>query len=150
MNTSKRAALMLTHPAIDLTAGIEYWRALAQETLALRVQNARGPQGEILPDEWEIYVDATHDRDSRITGLLLRGIQEGGRGQRAIVWALGELERRREENQRLRVQEDEAKAVAALAEALKGEADQAVLDRLLPMLTERTQRAVRTQLGHQQ
>jgi hypothetical protein len=78
--------------------------------------------------------------------LLIQGIAHTGRDSRAIAWVLDELQRRREESARTDAQKAEAKAIADLAAALKSETDRAVLDKLLPRLTERTRFAVLAQL----
>ena len=129
---------MIRHPELDITAPAPYWRALAVVTGAYRVQHR---------DNGEDYLYVDRIGAPRTEILLLQGIEHTqSHDQRVIVWALDELQRRREEDRRVSASAGESDAIQALAKALASERDGAFLERLLPHLTERTRFAVRAQL----
>jgi hypothetical protein len=126
----------IQHPTINLFAPREYWEALGAVTgSGYQIYSKGGADS--------VQVPAGNDTDV----ILLQGIAHTGlHDENAICWALDEIQRRREERARNEVKLKEAEAVKALAEALRGESDQAFLERLLPRLTENTRYAVRNQL----
>lgn len=91
---------------------------------------------------------AAHNFDA----LLLAGIEAtGAKDHRAIVWAMQEQQRRKEEATRSTALAREAEAIQSLASSIRSaavqESEDSLLARILPRLTERTQYAVRKQLG---
>jgi hypothetical protein len=64
-----------------------------------------------------------------------------------IAWALTERQRRRELATAAEATHAEARAIAELATAIRSSTEKEFLDRLLSRLTERTQYAVKQQIG---
>lgn len=86
--------------------------------------------------------------DTDINPLIVVGMQKHpGDGTAAVVWAIEERQRIREEKTRATAQAREADAISKLSAAIKESTGETVLRELLSRLTERTQYAVRQQLG---
>lgn len=98
-----------------------------------------------------VYTDGTLGHGTRwpqdVHGVLLQAVHEtGARDERAVAWALGELQRQAETDNQSRAQFAEADALKALAAALREMGDENALQSILGRLSERTQYAVRQQL----
>lgn len=129
----------LTYDEIGLAASAPYWRGLAA-AVPHAVKVGRNTAGD--------WLEIDSIRGGETTGILLLGIEAtSAHDHRAIVWALAEIQRRKEEAGRHDAAMAEARAMHELAEAIAKSGEEDVLARLLPKLTERTQSAVRSQLS---
>ena len=79
--------------------------------------------------------------------ILALGACPNATGETVLAWALREAQRRKEESERVRGQHHEANAIKELAKAISGSAEDVVLQNILRRLTDRTQYAVKAQLG---
>jgi hypothetical protein len=119
----------LSHPRIPLSAPEWAWRAAGYATHNNSDEVGMGPYGA--------------------EALMLQALGRGLAGVEALAWVVTELARAGEERTRVTAQAREAEALTALAQAIResGEAD--VLGRILERVSERTQYAIRQQLGLQ-
>lgn len=120
---------MHRHKTLAITAPESHWKALGYQVYT---DGTAGFYGEGAEELLVLGLDATGAHDERV-----------------IAWALAERQRRREERDRTAAAAAEAQAIAKLADAIRSDGDEAVLQRILSRLTERTQHAVRQQLRHQ-
>jgi hypothetical protein len=128
---------MIQERTLGITASRQAWHALHVSVVSV--------DGEIVADASSAY--SPHGT----VELLLLGVAAvGTRDEQVVLWALGERQRRQEERTRVTAQAREAEAILALAGALRADTETAVLERILPRLSERTQYAVRKQLGELQ
>lgn len=130
---------VIRHPELDLSAPAEYWHAFGDVCGGAYAVSGTGD---------EAYLHVNVMRSSGVTAVLLQGIDHTGtHDEHAIVWAIGELQRRREERARNDARLKEAEALLKVAEALGRSGEHRVLEDLLARLTLRTRTAVEEELG---
>ena len=106
---------------------------------------------------WDLlgYTVLTHEDGTRTTTkhgmsdsdeLLIAALAAGLTGLSLVAHVTTEKRRRNEHRDQIRALHAESQAIARLADAISGESDNAVVQRVLSRLTERTQHAVRSQL----
>lgn len=128
---------MITYTALAIVASEAAWSAAGAEVYSNRDTIDRG---QLLRrygngvDMHEVLFLAVH-----VTGR---------RDDYAVAWAIAERQRRLEGSHQNAVISGEAGALRELAQAIAGTTESAVLERILGRLSERTQYAVRQQLGH--
>lgn len=121
---------LYSHPTLPLTARAHAWKAAGYA---------------IYDNSQEVGVSSS---PMGMHELLAQGLLEHPEnGEAAIRWAVNEHQRRQEESSRNRAQFCEARAIEKLAAALNASVESEVLQRILGRLTEKTQYAVRQQLG---
>lgn len=119
------------HPTLPVSAPADYWHPLGYTTYSNTDIVALGSGFRSDSDE-----------------LVMLGVgATGANDERALVWAMSERNRRNEERTRVTAQAREAEAIKDLANAIRTSAEDTVLAKILGRLSERTQYAVRTQLG---
>lgn len=122
---------MLNHPKMPLSAPEYVWKAAGY--------NVYTNSDEVSPPS---------GYSNEVDKLLPSGMARfPGDPDRAICWAAEESHRRQTERTRVTAQAREAEAISALARALSSCTEEEVLKSLLGRLTERTQYAVKKQLG---
>lgn len=131
--TEDKNQRLVRHPTIPVEAPAYVWKA-AGFTVYENSDTVGQPSG--------------YDSSTDISPLIVVGMQKHpGDGAAAVTWAIEERQRIREEKTRATAQAREADAVNKLAAAIKQSTGETVLHELLSRLTERTQYAVRQQLG---
>jgi len=124
----------IKHPHFEITAQVEYWSALGFEiSTDYETKDKRLSAHSIASSEFD--------------ELLILALAEGHTDARAVAWAIGEKQRRREEKTRVTAMAREAEGLSALAAAIREETRGTAIDSVLSSLTERTRWAVRKQAG---
>ena len=95
-------------------------------------------------DTWSIRDRSyDHERD----GMIYAGRNATGTDDwHAVAWAVTEMNRHKEAMTAATAEARHAESIKELAASIRGSADQAMLDRILAGLSERTQYAVKQQL----
>lgn len=114
------------HPTLPIEAPREYWAMLG----------------------YTVYTDDSvgggpHDGNE----LLALALANGRSQEEAIAWALAERQRRKEAAEMASAMRQEGAGLTQLAEAIQSTSEDEFIRKLLGRLTERTQYAVRQQLG---
>lgn len=118
---------MYHHYELAVSAPKPFWRLLGYQTYSNTSEVGAG---------W-------HAADCLLAIAVGRGLS----GPEALTWAAEEHQRRAEERTRSTAMAREADAVQALAVAIQGINEEQMIETILAKLTERTQYAVRQQLG---
>jgi len=93
--------------------------------------------------EYPAYRSHIHNAEQTLAIAVGNGLT----GEAAIAWAAAEDQRRSEAMTASTAMARNADAIKALADALRGQADQSVVEKIMRHLTEPTQRALRKQLA---
>lgn len=129
----------ITH--LGVTTDLRTWQLLGYRESRYR---------EDAPIEAEsVYTHLDRESNAKLDSLIVRGKAATGStdGDIVIGWALSEVTRQAEEKTRSTAIAREAESLAALARAIKESEKQAIIEQIIGRLSERTQYAVRKQLG---
>lgn len=97
------------------------------------------------PDD-SSYVGQADGYHCDMDGILMLALAAGKTDADAVAWAIAEHQRRKEEDASVQAIRAEAASLAKLAAAIRDSGEDAVLERIMGRLTERTRYAVRAQL----
>jgi hypothetical protein len=121
---------MIRHKTLPVEAPEEFWIAM----------------------KWSVYsnVDTAggraFDNSGEADKLLAIAVTKGMHGADALAYAVEEIDRQHEVSALTRAMRTDSSAVSKLADAMKTEAEETVLSRIMSRLSERTQYAIRQQL----
>lgn len=125
-------AKLYRHPSLPVSAPEPYWTALRFTCYSNTDEVGNSHIGNY----------------QEVAQAIMRGIEAtGSNDHRALAWAMGELQRASEERTRATALAREAEGLQSLAKAIRESGEQQALERIIGRLTERTQYAVRKQLG---